>query len=208
MDRQAEIEETGAVRRRRSPVRTIAKWAAIVIGALLVLIAAVLLGLNTGPGKRLIADQIAALEFENGLEIDIGRIDGSIYSEMVIHDLTLSDPSGTFLVAPEARMDWRPFAFINNHIDIRSLIVRTMTLQRLPEFNETPPSEEPLLPDYDIDIGTFRIDNFIAEEAVSGERRVASFAGEAHIADGRAQARLDAATIAGEGRAGGDRIAL
>ncbi|MGB7372296.1 translocation/assembly module TamB domain-containing protein [Erythrobacter sp.] len=208
MDRQAEIEETGAVRRRRSPVRTIAKWTAIVIGGLLVLIAAVLLGLNTGPGKRLIADQIAALEFENGLEIDIGRIEGSIYSEMVIHDLTLSDPSGTFLVTPEARLDWRPFAFINNHIDIRSLIVRTMTLQRLPEFNETPPSEEPLLPDYDIDIGTFRIDNFIAEEAVSGERRVASFAGEAHIADGRAQARLDAATIAGEGRAGGDRIAL
>ena len=83
-----------------------------------------------------------------------------------------------------------------------------VTLQRLPEFNETPPSEDPLLPDYDIDIGALRIVWFVAEAPVSGERRVASLAGEAHIADGRAQAKFDAATIAGRGRAGGDRNAL
>ena len=192
--------------RNRAP--TVAKWGAIVIGGLVLLVAALLIGLNTGPGKRFVADQIGALEFENGMGIDVGRIEGSLYGEMILHDVSLSDPKGTFLTSPEMRMDWRPFAFINSHIDIRSLTSRLVTLQRLPEFNETPPSEDPLLPDYDIDIGTLRIDSFVAEAPVSGERRVASLAGEAHIADGRAQARFDAATIAGRGRAGGDRIAL
>ena len=174
----------------------------------MLLVAALLLGLNTGPGKRFIADQIAALEFENGMEIDVGRIEGSIYGEMVLHDVSVSDPQGSFLTSPEMRMDWRPFAFINSHIDIRSLTSRLVTLQRLPEFAETPPSDDPLLPDYDIDIEEFRIDRFVAEAPVSGELRVASLSGRANIADGRAQASFDAATISGENRAGGDRIAL
>ena len=202
----AEDTQIEPPRRNRAP--TVAKWGAIVIGGVVLLLAALLVGLNTGPGKRFVADQIGALEFENGMGIDVGRIEGSLYGEMILHDVSLSDPKGTFLTSPEMRMDWRPFAFINSHIDIRSLTSRLVTLQRLPEFNETPPSEDPLLPDYDIDIGTLRIDSFVAESPVSGERRVASLAGEAHIADGRAQARFDAATIAGRGRAGDDRIAL
>ena len=200
--------ETNLDAPRRSRARTIAKWSAIVLGGLVLLVAALLLGLNTGPGKRFISDQIAALEFENGMEIDVGRIEGSIYGEMVLHDVSVSDPQGSFLTSPEMRMDWRPFAFINSHIDIRSLTSRLVTLQRLPEFAETPPSDDPLLPDYDIDIEEFRIDRFVAEAPVSGELRVASLSGRANIADGRAQASFDAATISGENRAGGDRIAL
>lgn len=201
-------EDTQIEPARRNRARFFAKWSAIVVGGLVLLVAALLIGLNTGPGKRFVADQIGALEFENGMGIEVGRIEGSLYGEMILHDVSLSDPKGTFVTSPEMRMDWRPFAFINSHIDIRSLTSRLVTLQRLPEFNETPPSEDPLLPDYDIDIGTLRIDWFVAEAPVSGERRVASLAGEAHVADGRAQASFDAATVAGQGRAGGDRVAL
>jgi len=201
-------EDTQIEPARRNRARFFAKWSAIVVGGLVLLVAALLIGLNTGPGKRFVADQIGALEFENGMGIEVGRIEGSLYGEMILHDVSLSDPKGTFVTSPEMRMDWRPFAFINSHIDIRSLTSRLVTLQRLPEFNETPPSEDPLLPDYDIDIGTLRIDWFVAEAPVSGERRVASLAGEAHVADGRAQASFDAATVAGQSRAGGDRVAL
>ena len=195
-------------RRARHVGRTIAKWTAIVLGGIVLLVGALILGLDTGPGKRFVADQIAGLEFENGMEIDVGRIEGSLYGEMVLHDVAVSDPKGVFLTSPEMRVDWRPFKFLRSHIDIRSLIAPRVTLQRLPEFAETPPSDDPLLPNYDIDIGEFRIGNFVAEAPVSGERRVASISGGANIADGRAQVTLDAATIAGQGRAGGDRIAL
>ncbi len=201
-------EETDMVSSRHHRAHKIAKWTGVVLASLTVLVIALVLGLNTAPGKRFVASQIAALEFENGMEIDVGRIDGSLYGQMVLHDVSLSDPKGVFLTSPELRMDWRPFAFIGSHIDIRSLTSRLITLQRLPEFAETPPSEEPLLPDYDIDIGTLRIDRFVAEAPVSGEVRVASLGGKAHIADGRAQATFDAQTISGRNRAGGDRIAL
>lgn len=188
--------------------RTILKWIGIVLASLVALVVVAVFLLDTGPGRRFVVDQIEALEFENGMQIGIGRIEGSLYGEMILHDFSLSDPQGTFLTSPEMRVDWRPFAFINNHVDVRSLTAERMTLLKVPEFAETPPSDEPLLPDLDIDIGELRVDTFVAEAPVSGERRVARLAGEAHIADGRAQVALDGRTVAGQGRAGGDRIAL
>ncbi|UVI40284.1 translocation/assembly module TamB domain-containing protein [Qipengyuania spongiae] len=200
------MEEAPAERRHRG--RTILKWTAIVLASLVALIIAAVLLLDTGPGRRFVVNQIEGLEFETGMEIGIGRIEGSLYGEMVLHDFSLSDPTGAFLTSPELRVDWRPFAFINSHVDVRSLTAERVTLLRLPTFNETPPSNDPLLPDLDIDIDELRINRFVAEAPVSGEQRVASLAGEAHIASGRAQVTLDGRTIAGQGRAGGDRIAL
>ncbi len=210
IDRDAPLSEpAGEVESpHRSTALRIAKWAAIVVVALVALVGIALLGLNTGPGKRFIIKQIEAMEFENGMAIGIGGIDGSIYGAMTVRDFTLSDPKGVFLTSPSMTMDWRPFAFIGNHVDVRSLTTPLVTLQRMPEFNETPPSDEPLLPDLDIDVGTLRVDRFVAEEAVSGERRVATMTGNMHIADGRAQMKFDAGTIAGEGLAGGDKLAL
>src|SRR5690606_21667309 len=113
--------------------------------------------LDTGPGRRFVADQIAALEFENGMQFAVGRIEGSLYGAMVLHDLSVRDPKGEFLYSPKVRVDWRPLAFIGNHVDIRSATAGRMVLQRLPEFRDTPPSDEPLLPDLDIDVGELRV---------------------------------------------------
>ena len=206
VDAGEDAEATTTAGRHRG--RTVAKWIGIFLVAIVALAGAAVLLLDTGPGRRFVVDQIESLEFENGMEIGIGRIEGSIYGEMVIHDFSLSDPRGEFLTSPEMRVDWRPFAFADNHVDIRSLTAERMTLLRLPMLNEVAPTNEPLLPDLDIDIGQLRIDRFVAEAPVSGERRVASLSGAAHIADGRAQVDLDGRTIAGQGRAGGDRIAL
>ena len=49
------------VSHRRPLWQRIAKWAAIVVVALIVLVGALLLGLNTGPGKRFIVSQIEGL---------------------------------------------------------------------------------------------------------------------------------------------------
>ena len=200
--------ESEAATHRRPLGWRILKWVGIVFLALLALVAALLLGLNTGPGKRFIIDQIEAFEFETGMQIGIGEIDGSIYGEMVLRDVRVADPQGVFLSSPAIRMDWNPFAYARNHVDISELTSPLVTLHRLPEFRETPPTDEPLLPDLDIDIDTLRIERFVAEAPVSGERRIATLAGEAHIASGRAQVRLAGQTIAEEGLAGGDRINL
>lgn len=191
-----------------SRLKRIAKWASVAIVVLFLLLGVMLLALNTGPGKRFIASQIEAMEFENGMSIGIGRIDGSIYGTMVVRDLVISDPKGTFLTSPSITMDWSPFALIGSHVNIQSLTSPLVTLQRVPEFNETPPSDEPLLPNLDIDVDTLRVDRFVAEKAVSGEQRVATMAGKAHIADGRAQVTFNAETVADKNATEIDRINL
>ncbi len=179
-----------------------------VVAFLVALVALALVAINTDPGREFVVEQIEGLEFETGMEIGIDEIDGSLYSDMTIRGLTVADPKGVFFRSPAIRVDWHPFAFINGHIDIDALTAETMTLERLPEFNEVPETDDPLLPDYDIDIDRLQVGEFIVGAPVSGERRVVGMNGEVHIADARAKVKLDARTIAGPDRAGGDRIAL
>ena len=185
----------------------ILKKAGIAFGALVLLLGAAVLLLDTSPGRRVVADVVRSIELENGVRLEVGRISGSLYGDMVLHDVSVKDPKGEFLFSPQVLIDWRPFAFIGNHVDIRSATSEKMILQRLPQLHEVP-SEGPLLPDLDIDITTLKIDSFIAEAPVTGERQVASISGGVHIASGRAQMTLDARTLAINDGAGGDTLAI
>ena len=188
---------------QRAKVRAFKTLALAVLG-LAALVIAVIFGIDTGPGHRFVANQIAGLTFENGMRISVGRIEGSLYGRMTLHDLSVRDTKGEFLFSPEIDVDWRPFAYLGNHVDVRSAIAGRMILRRAPVFKETPPSDGPLLPDIDIDVGTLRIGRFIAEPPVSGERRIVTIDGSAHIAGGRAQVKAKGAAIAIAGKEGGD----
>ena len=205
-DEQAVEESRAPPPARKSWLRRLGMTAFAAIVSILAAAALLVALLDTGPGRRLIADQIQNLEFENGMRIGIGRLEGSLYDRLVIHDLSVKDTKGEFLFSPEVHLHWRPFAYLFNHIDIREVKAERMTLRRMPEFRETPPSDEPLLPDLDIDIGLLRVDRFILAKPVTGERRIATLAGKAHIADGRAQVEVDARTLSGAGD--GDRLNL
>ncbi|WP_285019863.1 translocation/assembly module TamB domain-containing protein [Novosphingobium sp. fls2-241-R2A-195] len=210
MPPQPETETTEVVvqqpsRWHRVRVRALKTVAFVVLGVVAFLLA-VVLGINTGPGRRFVADQIAALEFENGMKISVARIDGSLYGKMILRGLSVRDPRGEFLYSPEIRIDWRPFAYLDNHVDVRSATAQRVILRRTPHFRATPPSDAPLLPDLDIDLGELCIDRFIAEPPVSGQRRIMTVAGRAHIADGRAQVSAKGGTIAIDGKGGGDRF--
>ncbi|HEY0445576.1 MAG TPA: translocation/assembly module TamB domain-containing protein [Allosphingosinicella sp.] len=200
----AGIPEVAAPPAPHRPGRTIAKWAGIVAGMLLLLIAALYFGINTDAGRRYVVRQINNLETASGLDIDVGRIEGSLYGTLIIHDLTLKDPKGTFFTAPRAELDWRPFAYFRNHIDIRALTIPEARLRRLPELRPS----DPLLPDLDIDIGRLEVRRLSVDPAVTGQRHLLSLNGSVKIADGRAQLALNAGAVAAPGLAGGDRLAL
>jgi translocation and assembly module TamB len=140
------------------------------IAGLMLLAGLAVLGINTDPGRRFVAERLERLEFANGMKIGVGRIDGSLYGAMTIERFTLSDPKGVFFSAPSVRFDWRPFDYLNNHVDIRSLVAPTATLARLPQFKASPPSDGPLLPDLDIDIGRLKVDRLVIGPSVTGER--------------------------------------
>ncbi len=192
---------------RRNPLRTVAKWLGIALLATLALIGAFLLWLNTDPGRRFIVRQINNFETVSGLQVQVGRIEGSVFGEMTLHDVSLADPDGTFFRAPTATLDYRPFAYLRNHIDIRSLVIPTARMSRLPALKPGDP-DAPLLPDIEIDVGRLRIDRLLIDPPVTGRRHLLAVDSRIRIDDGRAELGLDARTVAARGLAGGDRVVL
>ena len=186
----------------RSWLLTILRWVGLALLGLVLLFALFLVGLNSDAGRRFVVTQIEKYEFENGMKIGIGRLDGSLYGEMIVSDFTLSDPKGVFLRSPELRVDWRPIRYFANHIDVRSATAKTLVMEKVPAFKAVPDTGEPLLPDLDIDVGLLRVDRFVFEPAVAGERQVATLSGKVAIADRRAQVSANAETISGGGGQG------
>jgi translocation and assembly module TamB len=212
MDTEPSIEGPGPERQtvhvHHHRGRAIVKYTAIGLTAILVLFAALVIWINTDSGRRFVVRQINNLEMASGLDIGVGRIEGSLFGEVVIHERTLGDSNGVFFRAPRAELDLRPLAYLRaNHIDIRYLVIPEARLHRLPELEPGDP-DAPLLPDLDIDIGRLEIGRLAIDPAVTGQRHLVSLDGRVHIADGRAQVEARAGTIAAPGLAGGDRLAL
>ncbi len=201
--------ETQTVAAKRPVWQSILKWIGIAILSLVALVLLVLFGINTDPGRRLVADQIGGYTTASGLNIKVGRIDGSIYGAMTLSDVRVSDPKGVFLTSPKLAVDWRPFAFAQNHVDVRSLTTPLVTLQRRPVLNATPTDPNaPLLPDLDIDVNRLQIARFVIAKPVTGATHIVKIDGAVHIADKRAQLTTNAAALVGPGVAGGDRLTL
>ncbi|USI74411.1 translocation/assembly module TamB domain-containing protein [Sphingomonas morindae] len=194
---------------RRPLAPRIAKGVGIALAALVALAAALMLFLNTGPGKRFIGTRLAGYTTASGITLRVAQIDGSIYSRFTLRGLEVSDPRGVFLTAPAITIDWRPFAYLHSKIDLRSVEAGLITLRRLPQLKPTPSDPNaPTIPDIDLSLGRLAIDRFVIEPAVDGKRHIVRLAGTAAIADRRAQIAADGAAIAAPGVAGGDRLRL
>ncbi|WP_026091335.1 translocation/assembly module TamB domain-containing protein [Blastomonas sp. AAP53] len=185
--------------------RTSGRWLrgiGVAVLALAALIAAVLFGLDTGPGRRFVADQIAGYPLKSGLTLRVARIEGSIYGKAVLRGVELRDTKRVFFTASAVDLDWRPFRFLSNQLDIRDLVIRRGELRSLPELNPGDP-DDPLLPAFDIRIDRLRAAGLVIREGVAGARRVADIAGKVNIRSGRVL--VDARAVLPDGS---DRLAV
>ncbi len=159
-------------------------------------------GINTQPGRAWLVNLVNGLTLPSGLRVHLGRIDGSIYGDMTVHDISVSDPKGVFATSPQIHVDWRPFAYFNKHVDVRDLSSPLIAVSRLPELEpgkpEPPHPNQPLLPDLKIDLNRLKIDRIALAANVAGpDARNLSLSGSAHILKGRAQ--IDALTASDKG---------
>lgn len=200
--------ENPQVRPRQPLLGKALRYAAIAVGVLIVLAAALWIWLSTQSGRDMVAAQISRLSFANGMSLHVDRIEGSLLGALTIRNLDIGDPDGRFFHAENVALDYRPLAYIGGHLDIRRLHIPAARLERAPRFKPTPPSNEPLLPDLDIDVGQLAVDRLEIAPAITGRRHIVSLQGQAHIADRRAQITTRAAALVAPGVAGGDRLAL
>jgi translocation and assembly module TamB len=179
-------------------------WRRIAIGAaalgafLLLVLVGSYIWLDTQSGRAFVARQVAAFELENGLNIRIGKIEGSIYGGAVLRDVRFRDPKGDFARSPEIRLDWNPFAYLRGGVDVDSLTARELNVARMPAFRIVPDRGEPLLPDLDISMDRLKIDRIIFAKAITGEEQIASLEGNVRIADRRAVVDATGATLQGD----------
>lgn len=171
------------------------------LGALLLLLSGVLFLADTPAGHRFVVDRVAGLAPRNGLRIHIDRIDGSIYGRAQLHGLRLTDLNGVFFEAPIVDLDWSPFAWAVNRLDITRLHASKARLHRLPKLRPAPPGT-PILPAFDVHLGRLAIDRLEIGKGVSGRPQLGRLSGRADIRDGEAIVHLDA------GASQGDRLLL
>ena len=168
---------------------------------LVAILAAALAIVDTDAGHRWVAARIAATTTGNGLRFGIGRIDGSLYGHTRITDLRVYDLDGLVFRAPSVALDWRPWRWFANHLDIRKLAIPQATLFHTPR---TRPSgaRSAILPGFDITIGRLTVDRLVLAAPVLGSERVGRVEGHADIRAGRARVDLSALV------AGSDRLTL
>lgn len=85
---------------------------------------------------------VNSLSEKTGFKMSIGRLEGPLPSVLLVRDLVLSDPKGTWLVVPEAqvRMDWK--ALWKFSLTVEQVSVLHPDWERLPQLNleKGPPS--------------------------------------------------------------------
>jgi translocation and assembly module TamB len=170
--------------------------------ALLFLLAAALVLLDSAPGHRFIVDRIARFETASGLNIRIGRIDGSIFGKSQLRNVRVADQHGVFLTSPNIKLDWAPGAWLYNKLSIDSATAERVSLIRLPKLKPTT-KKGPILPGFDIHVGELRVDRLDVGPQVGGVPRSGRVRGKADVHSGRALIELAAVM-----NNGGDRIAF
>ncbi|MCF2514459.1 translocation/assembly module TamB domain-containing protein [Sphingomonas sp. G124] len=185
------------IARRRHWAKRLATELLVLLLVLLALAFGGLLLLDTAPGHRFIVDRIGRVETATGLRIRVARIEGSIYGEAKLKGVAVSDPQGVFLTSPEIIVDWAPGAWLYNNLHIDRLESPLIRVERLPKLRKTG-RKGPLLPKFDIHIGSLRIDRLELARGVSGAARTGSLLGEAEIRAGRAMIGLQLRMLNGD----------
>ena len=153
---ERDTEEPPKVRLRRDWAGRLLNELFALFIALLFLLAALLVLLDSAPGHRFIVDQLGQFETSSGLRIRIGRIDGSIFGKSQLRNVRLADQRGVFLTSPNIKLDWAPGAWLANKLSIDSLTADRVTLIRMPRLKPST-KKGPILPVFDIHFGEFRI---------------------------------------------------
>jgi len=102
------------------------------LGAVLLLLALVLFGANTAPGRNVLARLVPGL---TGGEVRIEGLSGSFPSALRVRTLTLADASGPYLTGHDVALDWQPLRLLHGAIDVDRLAAAEIDLLRLPTEN-------------------------------------------------------------------------
>lgn len=169
---------------RRPLLARVARWLGVLLLALFVLLAATVAFLHTKPGRQFIVDQVAGIAPASGLKVEVGSIEGSVLWSSTLHDVKFRDAQNRlFLEVPEVDLNWRPLLFFWRGLDVRHLVLHRGTLYLPPDLKPGDP-DAPTLPDFDIRVDRFVIDDLTVAKGLLGAERKIDLRARARVTDG------------------------
>ena len=158
------------------PRRILAWVLGLLLGVPIVLVALVLLvvlvGANTGAGRRLIEQQAASL---TGGLVKIDGLGGRFPDALTIRRLTLDDYLGPYATLDGVRLDWQPLRLLRLTARVNLASVEAITVLRRPasDPNAKPspprkPGQTSSVPNLRIDIHRLMVGSLSLEPAVAG----------------------------------------
>ncbi|MCB2066087.1 MAG: translocation/assembly module TamB domain-containing protein [Erythrobacter sp.] len=171
--------------------RRIIRWLGFAALGLLAVLLLLLAFLHTPPGRQFIVNQIAKVAPASGLHVEVGSIEGSVLWSSTLHDVKFYDADNVlFLEVPTVDLNWRPLNWFTYGLDLRYLVLTDGRLHALPNLLPADP-DAPILPDFNIRVDRFVIDDLTVDEAVLGEERTVDFNAHALVESGQVMVDAD-----------------
>jgi translocation and assembly module TamB len=156
----------------------IAAWLAGGLALLLMLaIATVLIVGNTSAGRVQIEKLVARLTNGN---VRLSGLAGSFPSHLTLEELELSDAAGVWLTARKIELDWTPWGYLEDRLQIDRLQVASVDMERLPQSSSaTSGHGEPSIPRIDVAQASLNVVHLGA--ALAGVPATLAANGSAHL---------------------------
>ncbi len=158
-------------------------------------------GVQTAPGKRLLASVASNLASSPDQQIRIIGIDGFVPTDLRVARVEIADRTGPWLQIADARLSWSFASLLERRLRIELLSAAKIDVLRAPqeEKKESTPTSGGLQLPFDIDLQAMRVDDLHLAAALGGIDSHWKIGGEAAIARdlGEISARLAADRLGG-----------
>ncbi len=150
----------------------------------LLAIAGGLVFLSTETGRSSLAGMIEDAASAPGSDLEIGALEGSLFSEFILRDVEIADAEGIWLRLDRAALRWSPAALFAGELRIARLAADRLELfraplappQETPEDSAAPGSLDPL--PFDLVLEELRLDELVLGAPLLGAEARLSLAGE------------------------------
>ncbi len=176
--------------------------AAYVLGALVVVLGLAFAGLQTQPGKRLLASMASSLASSPDQKIRISGIDGFVPTDLRVARVEIADRTGPWLQVEDARVAWSFASLLQRRLRIEIVSAAKISVLRAPQSAETKDTKTSgggvQLP-FNIDLQALRIDDLHLAAALGGIDSHWKIGGNAALASDLAEVltRLSAERLEG-----------